>query len=268
MLTFDPSFFIGVFPRLISALPFTVEVIITSILLCLFFGTIIAVIRIARVPVLAPFCDIWLSYNRSMPFILDLYLVYFCLPAIIRGLGINPDGWPLTVYVLVSLTFHYAPVISEILRPAYLSVDRGQHEAAIIFGLSPVRRVFSIIAPQALPVAIPGLVSESINILKDTSIMFFIGVIDLMGRANLIINAAFGQHRLHHVAQLGFKRGQVQLGQLLSRSQRVQPVDDLHHAGGLPSPEGGNMSGPAPRKDRLLRLPRLQLGTLPVDLLQ
>ena len=48
MLTFDPSFFIGVFPRLISALPFTVEVIITSILLCLFFGTIIAVIRIAR----------------------------------------------------------------------------------------------------------------------------------------------------------------------------------------------------------------------------
>ena len=151
MLTFDPSFFIGVFPRLISALPFTVEVIIASILLCLFFGTIIAVIRIARVPVLAPFCDIWLSYNRSMPFIL---------------------------------------------RPAYLSVDRGQHEAAIIFGLSPVRRVFSIIAPQALPVAIPGLVSESVNILKDTSIMFFIGVIDLMGRANLIINAAFGQHRL------------------------------------------------------------------------
>ena len=127
MLTFDPSFFMGVFPRLISALPFTVEVIIASILLCLFFGTIIAVIRIARVPVLAPFCDIWLSYNRSMPFILDLYLVYFCLPAIIRGLGINPDGWPLTVYVLVSLTFHYAPVISEILRPAYLSVDRGQH---------------------------------------------------------------------------------------------------------------------------------------------
>lgn len=55
MLTFDPSFFIGVFPRLISALPFTVEVIIASILLCLFFGTIIAVIRIARVPVLAPF---------------------------------------------------------------------------------------------------------------------------------------------------------------------------------------------------------------------
>ena len=86
--------------------------------------------------------------------------------------------------------------------------------------------------------------------------------------ALVLVQHAFGQHRLHHVAQLGFKCGQVQLGQRLSRSQRVQPVDDLHHAGGLPGPEGRNMPGPAPSKDRLLRLPRLQLGTLPVDLLQ
>ena len=50
--------------------------------------------------------------------------------------------------------------------------------------------------------------------------------------------------------------------------QRVQPVDDLHHAGRLLCPEGRHMPGPTPRKDRLLRLPGLQLGTLPVDLLQ
>ena len=67
MLTFDPSFFIGVFPRLISALPFTVEVIIASILLCLFFGTIIAVIRIARVPVLAPFSSTFTSSISAFP---------------------------------------------------------------------------------------------------------------------------------------------------------------------------------------------------------
>ncbi len=196
MLTFDPSFFLGVFPRLISSLPFTLEVIVASILLCLIIGIFIAVARIADIPVLSHFCEVWLSYNRSMPFILDLYLVYFCLPPIVRSLGGNPDGWPLTVYVLVSLTFHYSPIISEILRPAYLSVDRGQHEAAIVFGISPARRIFSIIAPQALPVAVPGLVSESINILKDTSLMYFIGVLDLMGRANLLITAAFGQYRL------------------------------------------------------------------------
>ena len=86
--------------------------------------------------------------------------------------------------------------------------------------------------------------------------------------ALVLIQHAFGQHRLHHVAQLGFERGQVQLGKRLSRGQRIQPVDDLHHASRLPGPEGRNMPGPPPRKDRLLRLPCLQLGTLPVDLLQ
>lgn len=131
-----------------------------------------------------------------MPFILDLYLVYFVLPVIVRGLGISPDGWPLTAYVLIALTFHYSPVISEIIRPAYLSVDKGQSEVAVVFGLSPFHRVFRIVAPQAFPVALPNLVSEAINIMKDTSVMYFIGVIDLMGRAGNIINANYGQGKL------------------------------------------------------------------------
>lgn len=196
MLTFNFSYFLGLFPRLSTALPFTMEVIAASIVLCLFFGTLVAVIRIAKVPLLHQICEIWLSYNRSMPFILDLYLVYFVLPVIVRSLHISPDGWPLTAYVFIALSFHYTPVISEIIRPAYLSVDRGQHEAAMVFGLSPFHRVVHIIAPQALPVALPSLVSEAINILKDTSVMFFIGVVDLMGRAGLIINANYGQGKL------------------------------------------------------------------------
>ena len=112
MLTFDLSYFLGLFPRLSSALPFTMEVIALSILLCLVLGSLVAVVRIAKVPLLSQFCSIWLSYNRSMPFVLDLYVVYFVLPVIVRMLGISPDGWPLTAYVLIALTFHYTPVIA------------------------------------------------------------------------------------------------------------------------------------------------------------
>lgn len=196
MLTFDLSFFWGLFPRLADALPFTLEIIVVSILLCLFFGSLMAVVRIAKMPVLHQLSEVWLSYNRSMPFVLDLYLVYFVLPALMKMAHIRTDGWPLTTYVLIALCFHYTPVISEVIRPAYLSVDKGQTEAAIVFGLSPLHRVLHITAPQALPVALPGLVNESINILKDTSIMYFIGVVDLMGKAGLIINANYGQGKL------------------------------------------------------------------------
>ena len=191
MLTFNMSYFLGLCPRLSTGLPFTMDVIAASILLCLCTGTLVAVIRIAKVPFLHQLCEVWLSYNRSMPFILDLYLVYFVLPVIVRAFRISPDGWPLTAYVLIALGFHYTPVISEIIRPAYLSVDRGQHEAAMVFGLSPFHRVVHIIAPQALPVALPSLVSEAINILKDTSVMFFIGVALIYWALVILVEAAF-----------------------------------------------------------------------------
>lgn len=90
MLTFNMSYFLGLFPRLSTALPFTMEVIAASILLCLCTGTLVAVIRIAKVPFLHQLCEVWLSYNRSMPFILDLYVVYFVLPVIVRGFSYQP----------------------------------------------------------------------------------------------------------------------------------------------------------------------------------
>ena len=66
MLTFDPSFFIGVFPRLISALPFTVEVIITSILLCLFFGAgLLLALYIIRRQIVAPLTRLSLAMERA-----------------------------------------------------------------------------------------------------------------------------------------------------------------------------------------------------------
>lgn len=196
MLSFSVPYFFAQFPKLITVIPYTMYIIAVSALLCLVLGTAIAVVRLAKVPVLAHVCEVWLSFIRSMPFILELYLVYFCLPAFLKLFNVDTNGWPLEVYVFTAISFHYAPMISEVLRPAYLSVDRGQHEAAMVFGLSPFKRIYRIVAPQALPVALPGLVNQLIDMIKDTSLMFLIGVVDLMGKAGLIINGNYGKGKL------------------------------------------------------------------------
>lgn len=196
LLTFNMAYFLAQFPKLMAVIPYTLYIICVSALICLSLGTLIAAVRIARVPVLAHFCEVWLSFIRSMPFILELYLTYFCLPVVLRLAGVNTAGWPLTVYVFVSIAFHYSPMISEVIRPAYYAVDRGQHEAAMVFGLSAYKRIRRIIAPQALPIALPGLVNQLIDMIKDTSLMFLIGVIDLMGKAGLIINSNYGRGKL------------------------------------------------------------------------
>ena len=129
----------------------------------------------------------------ACPFILELYLTYFCLPVVLRLAGVNTTGWPLTVYVFVSIAFHYSPMISEVIRPAYYAVDPGvSTRRPWLFGLSAYKRIRRIIAPQALPIALPGLVNQLIDMIKDTSLMFLIGVIDLMGKAGLIITVITG----------------------------------------------------------------------------
>lgn len=184
------------FPKLIEVVPYTIYLIFISTSICIFLGTIIAVIRIAKVPVLAKICEVWLSFIRSMPFILELYLTYFCLPYFLSLVGFNTDRWPVEVYAFTAIAFHYSPMISEVIRPAYYAVDRGQHEAAMIFGLSDYKRIRRIIAPQAIPIALPGLVNQLVDLVKDTSLLHMIGLTGLMGKAGLIINSNYGQGKL------------------------------------------------------------------------
>lgn len=204
MLTFSIPYFLAQFPKLFTVLPYTLYIIAVSAVICLALGTLIAVCRLARIPVLSYLCEVWLSFIRSMPFILELYLVYFCLPAFLKLFGVSTNGWPLEIYVFTAISFHYGPMISEVLRPAYLAVDRGQYEAAIVFGLSPYKRIRRIIAPQALPIALPGLVNQLIDMIKDTSLMFLIGVVDLMGKAGLIINGNYGKGKLESYVAVAF----------------------------------------------------------------
>lgn len=198
MLTFDPSYFAKVFPQILEALPFTFWVVIVSSVLCLVSGIVVAVIRLSHVPVLTPICDVWLSFVRSMPFILLLFLIYFTLPFFLRLIGVNTDDLDKITYVYATLAFAYAPVISEVLRPAYESVDRGQHEAAAVFGIPPYKKVLRIIAPQAMITVLPPMVNQLIEIVKDTSLMYFIGLMDIMGRTNLLITINQGRGKLEN----------------------------------------------------------------------
>ncbi|MDS8854872.1 ABC transporter permease subunit, partial [Streptococcus pneumoniae] len=73
--------------------------------------------------------------------------------------------------------------LSETIRSAIESVDRGQFEAAKAIGMTPVQMMLKIVFPQALTVAIPNLGNMFISTIKDTSLVFIIGVIDIMGQA-------------------------------------------------------------------------------------
>lgn len=198
MLTFDMGYFLETFPKVAEALPFTFFVIIVAAVLCIAAGSLVAAIRIARVPVLFQFCGAWLSFVRSMPFVLLLFLMYFTVPAFLRMGGIDTTGIPKISYVFAAVVFGFAPVIGEVIRPAYFSVDKGQHEAALVFGMSPFQRIVRVVMPQMVPVVLPPLVNQVIEIVKDTSLMYMLGLMDIMGRANMLIQVNMGRGKLEN----------------------------------------------------------------------
>lgn len=193
---FDVSYIFKVLPKMVSVLGYTVMVILISAVLSFIFSIPVAAIRIKKVPVLSQISDIWLSFIRAMPSILELFIAYFVLPSVLQSFGITTNQWDKTFFVLIALVFHYTPFVSEILRPAYLSVDKGQHEAAASIGLTGFQSVTRIIAPQSLPPAIPQLGNALIDLVKDTSLLYTIGVVDIMGRANIIITDNYGVRKL------------------------------------------------------------------------
>lgn len=195
-MQFDPAYLAGLFPKMVNCFLYTLLVIVVTVILSFLIGVIITAARLRRIPVLSQVCEVWLSFVRSMPILVTLFLVYFALPNLLSLLGMSTDNWSMTTFVLVAIVFQYSPFMSEVLRPSYLAVEKGQHEAAASIGMTGWQSFLRVSAPQTLPIALPQLGTTIIRITMDTSLMFTIGVVDLMGQAHILISTNHGIHKL------------------------------------------------------------------------
>ena len=198
LLSFDFGYFLNVLPKVAEALPFTAFVIVASAVLSILVGALVSIVRIRRTPVLYGIAEGWLSFVRSMPFVLLLFLMYFTVPAFLRAAGADVSSIPKVVYVILAVVFGFAPIIAEVIRPVYFAIDRGQHEAALVFGFTPWQRISKIIIPQMVPMLLPPMVNQVIEIVKDTSLMYMLGLMDMMGRANMMIHVNLGRGKLEN----------------------------------------------------------------------
>lgn len=146
---------------------------ISSMSLGLLLGFAIALIRLTRLPVLAPLAALYVSAMRGTPLLVQIFVIYYGLP----GVGIEFD--PVTAGIL-ALTMNAAAYLSESMRGAIAGVSTGQWQAASSLGFSWWQSMRFIIAPQALRLAVPSLSNTLISLIKDTSLVSVITVSELM----------------------------------------------------------------------------------------
>lgn len=174
--------------RLAAGIPTTLVFIVIAWILGSLLAILVTAGRLSRHKLIYNILSVYISFTRSIPIILQLFLVYYGLPALLSEWGIDLSSVGKLVFCVVAYVIYYGAYLSEVLRPAYLSISETQREAALAAGYTRWAVETKIIIPQVIPVALPALGNEAINLVHQSSILFVIGVTDLMGQADGIVN--------------------------------------------------------------------------------
>ncbi len=169
---FSVSTFLDSFGPLALAARYTLLVSVLGIALGLVIGALICIARLSPVAALRNFAAVWVSFLRGVPLLVQLLLFYYLLP--VTGI----DAPPL-VAAVVTVGICASAYISEIWRGAIRALPVGQREAAIAVGMSSADIWTRILLPQAITMSLPALVNELILLVKASSLVSVVGIMEI-----------------------------------------------------------------------------------------
>lgn len=193
----DWSFISEAFPQVIASVPVTLLLVFVSIPVGWLLGILIALVKNARVPVLSQLATVFVSFMRSVPMVIILFVSYYSTPLIIQsylvsiGLSGDVSGIPAAAYAIAAFVLEQAAYSSEVFRSAILAVDRGQIEAAESVGMTKPVAYVRIVLPQAITSALPNLNGLFVGLVQGTSLAYFVGVYEVMATSTLLANASY-----------------------------------------------------------------------------
>jgi polar amino acid transport system permease protein len=164
---------------------------VVSEVLVLFFGLVIAWVRLSQSPVLYPFRVLATMYTdvfRGVPMLLVIFMVGFGLPEL--SIGFLSTQSP-AVYGCTALTITYSAYVAEVYRAGVFSVPHGQLLAARSLGLTHTATMRRVILPQAVRTVIPPLLNDLISLQKDTALVSVLGVIEATRAAQIYGSTVF-----------------------------------------------------------------------------
>lgn len=183
---FDITYVFDFIPKLLAYLNITLLIVGSSILLGLVIGMLVALPRLYNVPVLKRISQVYVSFFRGTPILIQLFLIYYGLPTILQWINIDISRVAVLYFVILAYALNSGAFVSEMIRASVSAVDRGQIEAAQSIGMSGYQTFTRIILPQALAISIPLFGNLVIGNLKDTSLAFTLGVMEMTGRSQTL----------------------------------------------------------------------------------
>lgn len=177
-------------PALLAGALVTLQLTAIATILGLVGGIALGVARLSKLWWLRILARIYIDFFRGTPLLVQLFIIYFGIPALLRSIGadFSFNQWSAAV---LGLSLNSAAYLAEIVRAGIQSIEVGQKEASESLGLGPTQTMRYVVFPQALRRMIPPLGNEFITLLKDTSLVAVIGYQELFYSGQLIFAANF-----------------------------------------------------------------------------
>jgi len=162
----------------------TLELFLITLIMALPLGLLVSLARVSGLKLLSRLMELYIWIMRGTPLMLQLLFVYFALPMI----GIRLSD---ITAALLAFTLNYAAYFAEIFRAGIQSIERGQYEAAKTLGMTYTQTMRRIIIPQMIRRVLPPISNETINLVKDTSLIYILAMNDLLRVARTIVQRDF-----------------------------------------------------------------------------
>ena len=172
MMSFYFGRLVEIFPFFLSGLWMTVKVGFLSLIICTVLGFILGMIRTSHSVILRRIVGAYVAFARGTPFVVQIFIVFFIFPE----WGLQLDPFPAA---LVAMAIMGSAFVCEIVASGIASIPKGQWEASASSGLTKIQQLRFVIVPQSMKVIIPPLVGQYVLLIKDTSVVSVIGVMDL-----------------------------------------------------------------------------------------
>jgi glutamate/aspartate transport system permease protein len=184
----DFSVVANALPFLLNGLLFSLELTVIGFAGGLVLGTGLALIRHLEVPIAAPIASVYITLMRSIPLIMVLFWFFFLMPLILMwATGASrpvPIGPVWTAFI--TFTLFEAAYYAEIIRAGLKAIPKGQYEACKALAMSSAKTYRLVILPQVLRTVSPILLTQTIILFQDTSLVYVLSLTDLLGAASKI----------------------------------------------------------------------------------
>ena len=176
---------------LLKGLYFTLFLTSVATIGGIFFGTILALMRLSGTKFLEIPASIYINGMRSIPLVMVILWFFLLVPPSFYSMIGVPTTSRAEASAIITFIAFQAAYFAEIVRAGIQSIDRGQYEGAKVLGMNYVQTMRRIILPQVIRIILPPISNETITLVKDTSLVYVLAMNDLMRTARNLVQRDF-----------------------------------------------------------------------------